>query len=400
MFYSIYDLLLYTARQRGEDEDTLTRFFKGKRIKKCTLLELKDTRDLCAYKDLLPIILEYLKMNELELNLALGKIPTKYQKIFLQNIHSISKKLENGAKEESVQENKDTPFFSTALGKLYNADCLKVMRQMTSNSVDLIFADPPFNLSKEYGDGIEDDLSKTDYINWCHRWLDECIRILKPGGSIYIYNLPKWCTYIAEYLNGYLNFRQWIAVDMKFSLPLNGRLSPSHYGLLCYVKGSKPNVFNNQRMPMQVCRHCGGEIKDYGGYKAKMNPAGVNVSDVWTDIYPVRHKSRKNREYNELSVKFLDRVISMSSKDGDFVFDPFGGSGTTYIVAELLGRKWAGSEIGNCQIIEDRFTHIDNDKKLLESAHAEKSALFSDDIKKLRKKNGFWICEDFKKACE
>jgi site-specific DNA-methyltransferase (adenine-specific) len=395
MFYSIYDLLLYTARKRGEDESTLTRIFRDNKVKKSTLMELKNTRDLCAYKELLPIVLEYLKMNELELDLALGKVPNKYQEAFLHNIHSISLKLERSVKKEIVQACDIEPFFSTALGTLYNADCINVMTQMASDSVDLIFADPPFNLRKEYGNEIEDDLSKTDYINWCHSWLDECIRILKPGGSIYIYNLPKWCTYIAEYLNSYLTFRHWIAVDMKFSLPLNGRLSPAHYGLLCYIKGSKPNVFNNQRMPMQVCRHCGGEIKDYGGYKAKMNPAGVNVSDVWTDIYPVRHKSRKNREYNELSVKFLDRVISMSSNEGDFVFDPFGGSGTTYIVAELLGRKWAGSEVGNCQVIKDRFTHITNDGTLLKYARTEKSALFSEKIKKLRKENGFWICEDF-----
>ncbi len=54
-----------------------------------------------------------------------------------------------------------------------------------------------------------------------------------------------------------------------------------------------------------------------------MNPLGVNVSDVWSDIYPVRHKNSKNRKYNELSVKLLDRVISMSTNEGDTVFDPF-----------------------------------------------------------------------------
>lgn len=72
-----------------------------------------------------------------------------------------------------------------------------------------------------------------------------------------------------------------------------------------------------------------------GGYKNKMNPKGVNVSDVWTDIYPVRHKSQKNREYNELSIKMLDRIISMSTKQGDIVFDPFGGSGTTYCCSDV-----------------------------------------------------------------
>ena len=146
---------------------------------------------------------------------------------------------------------------------------------------------------------------------------------------------------------------------------------------------------------MQTCRHCGGEIKDYGGYKSKMNPAGLNISDVWTDIYPVRHKSSKNRTFNELSVKFLDRIISMSSNPNDLVLDPFGGSGTTYVVAELLGRKWIGTEIGNCDVIARRFGDLSQDIKLLDEATVEKSSLFSKRTKSLRKSNGFWLDEDY-----
>ena len=97
----------------------------------------------------------------------------------------------------------------------------------------------------------------------------------------------------SDYLNKRMTLRSWIAIDMKLSFPIKGRLYPSHYGLLYYIKGDKPNTFNTQRMPIQTCRHCGGEIKDYGGYKKKMNPNGVNISDVWTDIYPVRHKKQK-----------------------------------------------------------------------------------------------------------
>ena len=172
-----------------------------------------------------------------------------------------------------------------------------------------------------------------------------------------MYNIPKWSVYIAAHLSESLTFWDWIAVDMKFSLPIKNRLYPSHYGLVAFVKGTKATKFNNQRKPLQACRHCGGDIKDYGGYKSKMNPLGVNVSDVWSDIYPVRHKNSKNRKYNELSVKLLDRVISMSTNPGDTVFDPFGGSGTTFAVAQLLDRKWIGSELGDCEItLSSNFT--------------------------------------------
>ena len=237
-------------------------------------------------------------------------------------------------------------------------------------------------------------MTMSKYINWTYEWLDQCVRILKPGGRIFVYNIPKWCTYIAAHLGERLTFWDWIAVDMKFSLPIQSRLYPAHYALISYVKGVKATTFNNQRIPMQICRHCGGEIKDDGRYKSKMNPLGINVSDVWTDIYPVRHKSSKNREYNELSVKLLDRIISMSTNEGDMVFDPFGGSGTTFAVAQLLNRKWIGSELGNCEIIKQRLLNPEQDRVQLDKVYQEKNHLFTEESKKIRIKNGFWLSEE------
>ena len=236
------------------------------------------------------------------------------------------------------------------------------------------------------------------YINWTYQWLDECIRILKPGGRIFVYNIPKWSVYIAQHLSKTLTFWDWIAVDMKFSLPIQRRLYPAHYSLVSFIKGVQANTFNNQRIPMQTCRHCGGEIKDYGGYKSKMNPQGVNVSDVWSDIYPVRHKSSKNRKYNELSVKLLDRIISMSTNENDVVFDPFGGSGTTYAVAQLLNRRWVGCELGDCEIIKSRLLNPVHDKEQLQKVYEEKNSLFTNDVKRLRQKNGFWTCDTLPKG--
>lgn len=130
-----------------------------------------------------------------------------------------------------------SPFFETELGALYNEDCIKVLTTMPDQSVDTVFADPPFNLSKVYDEGINDSLSITEYTEWCFKWIDECIRILKPGGALFIYNIPKWTTTFSDFLNKRMTLRSWIAVDMKFSLPLSGRLYPAHYGLLYYIKG-------------------------------------------------------------------------------------------------------------------------------------------------------------------
>ena len=88
-----------------------------------------------------------------------------------------------------------------------------------------------------------------------------------------------------------------------------------------------------------------------------MNPKGVNLKDVWTDIPPVRHwkfKS-KSRRANALSTKILDRVIEMSTRPGDLVLDPFGGSGTTYAVCEAKHRHWLGVEIDFADVIVERL---------------------------------------------
>ena len=393
MYYSIFDLLIKATKESKRTSDDLYFFFRKKGIKKAELIELKSKGSFDCRKELKDAILEYLGMTELEVWLSLGMIPLEYRKSYIEHIPDIVNILEPPKKK--ITEKELIPFYKTGYGKLYNCDCMQLLGKMKDESVDLIFADPPFNLNKEYGEGISDDLFTTAYVNWCYEWIDECIRILKPGGTFMVYNLPKWSMYYAEYLNRKLTFRSWITIDMKYSLPINGRLSPSHYTLLYYVKGNRPNVFNNPRIPLQTCRHCGGELKDYGGYKDKMNPNGVNVSDVWYDIYPVRHS--KNRKNNELSVKLLERIISMTTNENDIVFDPFGGSGTTYAVAELLKRNWSGSEIGDCEVIKNRLINSENDRKLLGKVYSEKNVLFTEVVKKIRRKNGFWLPEDFQR---
>lgn len=239
------------------------------------------------------------------------------------------------------------PKFETEHGQLYEADCIDVLSGLGSEIADTIFADPPFNLNKMYGSRSCDSLSEVKYLDWCRKWIKECVRVLRPGGSFFLYNLPKWNVILANYLLEYeLEFRHWIAVEQKNCLPIQGRLYPAHYSLLYYSKG-RPNTFNKIRTPIETCRHCGGELRDYGGHRGAMNPNGVNLKDVWTDIPPVRHRKFKpeGRSENALSTKLLDRVVEMSTVPGDLVIDPFGGSGTTYAVCEKLHRRWIGCEL-------------------------------------------------------
>ncbi len=270
--------------------------------------------------------------------------------------------------------------FKTKLGKLYKGDCIGLLSgdQIADNSLDCIFADPPFNLSKNYGSTVGDAFKDEEYLEWTRTWLDLCVKKLKPGGSIFVYNIPKWATYIAHHLNQSMVLKSWISVDLTLSMPIPNRLYPSHYSLLYFTKGSKPNRFSPPRVPLKTCVRCGKEQNDYGGYKNKMHPEGLNLRDIWTDIPPVRHNKNKNRDANELSLKLLDRVLDIATEEGDIVFDPFGGSGTTYVAAELTNRKWIGVELGDTKPIVERFKDNEHDKMLIEKYHNDINTLFTD----------------------
>jgi site-specific DNA-methyltransferase (adenine-specific) len=258
-----------------------------------------------------------------------------------------------------VSKSAPRPHHTTELGALFAGDCLDILPSIRPEVADAVFADPPFNLRKKYGKRSNDD--RPDYLDWCYRWLAECVRILKPGGSMFVYNLPKWNIHLGAFLSEQgLEFRHWIAVEISACLPIPGRLHPSHYSLLYYSKG-KPNTFRRIRTPIAICRHCGKEVKDYGGHRHAMNPKGVNLKDVWTDIPPVRHRKFKSdsRKANALSTKILDRVVEMSTKPEDLVFDPFGGSGTTFAVCEKRNRHWLGIELDFPDVIVERLESDD-----------------------------------------
>ena len=306
---------------------------------------------------------------------------------FLSEIQDIVKRrshIKDEAKKVSLKR-----VYNTKKGTLYNGDCIRLMQEkIEDNSIDCIFADPPFNLAKMYGHRINDQMNEVDYLEWSQVWIDLCCEKLKEGGSFFIYNIPKWSTYIAHFLNQKLTFKNWIAIDLTLSMPIPNKLYPSHYSLLYFIKGKRSNHFSPPRLSLKTCIRCGREQNDYGGYKKKMNPSGVNLRDIWLDINPVRHAKNKNRDANELSVKLLDRVLDIATKEGDLVFDPFGGSGTTYAVAELTKRKWIGVELGDCSPIIDRVKNVKNERDLLEKYRTNINTLFTDQDLINRKKSG------------
>ena len=249
------------------------------------------------------------------------------------------------------------PAFCTDLGAVYNTDCLNLLGSLKPESIDVVFADPPFNLGKDYGNGADkDELEIDEYLSWCSQWLAECVRVLKPGAAIFVYSLPQWAYHLAANLEqqGML-FRHWIAVSMKGTFPRGRKLYPAHYALLYFTKGV-PKTFNRVRLPIPQCRHCGKDIKDYGGHRKYLNPLGLNLTDFWEDTAPARHGKFKSRWHvNELKPLIPGRCIEIATNPGEIVLDPFGGGGSTFEAAQRLGRYWLGTEIARCEPIEERF---------------------------------------------
>ena len=105
------------------------------------------------------------------------------------------------------------------------------------------------------------------------------MRVLKPGGSIFVHNLPQLAYHLAAHLEGHdLKFRHRIAISMKGTFPRGRKLYPAHYALLYFTKGD-PATFNRVRLAIPSCRHCGKDIKDYGGHRKFLNPLGLNLTD-------------------------------------------------------------------------------------------------------------------------
>lgn len=377
----------------GVSKETLNAFSKKSGVSTKNLKYYNDNNILPSGNDLVKL-LNATGISELKLRLSMGRLDKDLVEAIQAKADAIAKVI--GLHEPTTLSPMipATLKFETSLGQLFQGDSFSLLKQIESDSIDLVFADPPFNLAKLYPSEIDDNLKAEKYLHWCQEWLAECVRVLKPGGSLFLWNLPKWNVSLGSFLDGAMSFRNWIGVDIKYSMPIQNRLYPSHYSLLYYVKGDKPKTFKPDRSAMQTCSKCFNELKDYGGYKDKMNPLGINLTDIWTDIPPVRHAKYKRRVgANELSLKLLDRIIEMASEPGDIVLDPFGGSGTTYMAAELKQRRWVGCEIGPVDVIIERFNLINEEREILNEYRSKMNALFPEDVLRAREKRGLWTSE-------
>ncbi len=229
------------------------------------------------------------------------------------------------------------------INDIIQGDCIDLLKTLPDDSVDCTFADPPFNLKKKYK-SYKDRLKIQEYIDWCEIWITEMVRVTKPTGAIFLHNIPKWLTFYANILNKQADFKHWISWDAA-TAPMGKTLQPAHYGILFYAKDIKKLKFYEVRYPHKRARKSNLLAKDYGGKKHMLHPFGPLVSDVWTDIFRLKHNKYRDAHPCQLPIHLLERIILMATDENDVVLDPFNGTGTTAIAAKRLGRKYIGFEL-------------------------------------------------------
>ena len=267
-----------------------------------------------------------------------------------------------GALNPNTQLIKPAKLIDNLVGKVHNTDCVELMRSIEAESINMVFADPPFNLKKKYS-SYKDNLPFEEYMEGTEQWLTEACRILKPDGSLFVYNIPRLLTHTAAILNEQAEFRHWIAWNSN-GQPLGKSLQPAHYGILYYTK-NRQSKFYDVRAPHKTCRVCGEYLKDYGGKAHLRHKFGYQISDVWDDIHRVRHASKRLSSHPcQLPVHLIERLVLMTTDENDIVLDPFCGGGSAAVATKQMGRRYIGAEIdaGYCEIANQKLEEAEETK--------------------------------------
>ncbi|HHK60583.1 MAG TPA: site-specific DNA-methyltransferase [Desulfobacterales bacterium] len=236
-------------------------------------------------------------------------------------------------------------------------DVAEVLPHLPRASVDLAFLDPPFNLGKVYGQGVSDRLKEAYYRERLLFWLDLVIPLLKPTGSLVVHHIPLWAYRIAAHLESRgLEFRGWVAWQGKSDYRQPRPFRPEHYPFLWFSRGEECK-YHKVLVPHARCARCGGYSADWGGKERYRNPDGRTASDVWTEVVRL-HSAHKTRKANELPIEVLLRWVLALTDPGDYVLDPFLGSGTTAAACELSGRRWGGVELAADNLLAIRVKSL------------------------------------------
>lgn len=259
------------------------------------------------------------------------------------------------------------------LNVLHNEDCIVGLKKLDDASVDLVFADPPFNIGYDY-DVYDDSLESNKYLQFSHDWTAEVVRVLKPDGTFWLAIGDEYAAELKVMLQREhgLTCRSWVVWYYTFGVNCKYKFSRSHAHLFHMIKDPKAFTFNAETIRVPSARQL-----VYGDRRA--NPKGRLPDDTWilrpqdlpeafqsdedTWYFPRvcgTFKERAGWHGCQMPEQLLGRIIRACSNEGELVLDPFGGSGTTLAVAKKLKRKFVGYELSEeySQSIKRRLAKI------------------------------------------
>ncbi len=258
-------------------------------------------------------------------------------------------------KGEQLSATDDASFFPVYKSKgnvLYEGDSLEWLKSLESEAVDLIFADPPYNIKKADWDKFE---SQEKYVEWSMRWIEEAARILKETGTLYICGFSEILADLKHPSMKYFKGCKWTVWYYKNKANLGKDWGRSHESILHLRKSRKFTMnIDDVRIPygrhtLKYPSHPQAETSQYGNGKRKdiwtPHPRGAKPKDVLEVPTTCNGMGEKTPHPTQKPEELLRRLVLASSNENDLVADPFSGSGTTLVVAEQLGRRWLGCDL-------------------------------------------------------
>lgn len=231
--------------------------------------------------------------------------------------------------------------------QIYWGDALEVLSESIANrSVDLIFADPPYNIGKNFSRFFDKWKNDDAYAEWCYEWLDLCIKKLKPFGSLYVMSSTQGIPYLDMYLRQHLHILSRIVWHYDSS----GVQAKNYFGslyepILHCVKDKKNYTFNADEILVEAKTGATRKLIDY----RKVPPQLYNTKKVPGNVWYFSRVRYRMPEYEQHPAQkpesLMERIIRASSNLGDIVLDPFSGTFTTCAVAQRLGRQSIGIEL-------------------------------------------------------
>jgi site-specific DNA-methyltransferase (adenine-specific) len=244
-------------------------------------------------------------------------------------------------------------YYTHPNGAIWIGDAIAWLRSLASESVDLIFADPPYNIKKAEWDTFE---SQQAYVDWSLEWIEQAARVLKPTGTLYVCGFSEILADLRLPAARFFQGCRWLIWHYKNKANLGEDWGRSHESLLHFRK-SKQFTFNidEVRVPygnhtLKYPEHPQAETSQYGGTANKdrlwqPHPLGAKPRDVIEIPTTCNGMHEKTPHPTQKPEELLRKIVLASSQVGDLVVDPFLGSGTTAVVAEQLKRKWQGCEL-------------------------------------------------------